>query len=223
MENQAKFLLNTFLFRPITRTDAQSLIDELRYTVERFNKGDIVYSPDKYERKLGFVIRGGCSVYKYKSSDSNLFLNSLCPGDSFGILAVFSEEGEFPTVIEATKKTEILFIDAEECKALVSKSPALALSVISFLANKVSFLNTKISTLSGKNITERLAIYLLCESYKTTSNASHLNIRRASSALSVSRQSIYRAIEALASAGLITYEENKIYIKDQSGLERLTK
>ena len=223
MENQFKFLQGTFLFCNLPRAVSSAIIETLHYTTYSFNKGEVVYSPEKYEKKLGFVISGGCSVYKYKSSENNLFLNSLRPGDSFGILAVFTDEGEFPTVIEATKKTEILFIDADECKALVSKNAQIALSVISFLANKVSFLNTKISTLSGKNISEKLAIYLLCECYKMNAKALHLNVQRASSALSVSRQSIYRAIESLEAADLITYDENKIYIKDLYGLERLAK
>ena len=223
MENYTNFLQGTFLFRDLPRNVSRELVFSLKYSILSFNKGDVVYSPEKYERKLGFVIKGGCNVYKYRSSEKNLFLNSLLPGDSFGILAVFTEEGEFPTVIEATKKTEIMFIDDEECKSLISKNADVALSVIGFLANKVSFLNTKISTLSGKSITEKLAIYLLCEAYKASADTIHLNIQRASNALSVSRQSIYRAIEALELPGYIEHDDNKIYIKDLIGLERLTK
>ena len=223
LENQTKFLHTTFLFRDLPRSIGQQLIDSLKYSTESFNKGDIVYSPERYERKLGFVVSGGCNVYKYKSAERNLFLNSLRPGDSFGALAVFTKDGEFPTVIEATKKTLILFIDERECKELISKSAEVALSVIAFLANKVAFLNTKISTLSGKGISEKLAIYLLCNSHKASADGIHLNIQRASSALSVSRQSVYRGIEALREGGYINYTDNKIFILDQNGLERLTK
>jgi CRP-like cAMP-binding protein len=195
----------------------------MRYSVQSFSKDEIVYSPKKYDRMLGFVLSGGCNVYKCHTGDQELLMNSLKPGASFGVLAVFSGEKEYPTVIRATKKTEILFIDDEECKALISKEPDIALSVITFLADKVSFLNTKISTLSGKTITEKLAIYLLCEMYKQDSETIPFNIQRVSSAISVSRQTVYRGIEALAAENLITYEIKKIIINDRIGLERLTK
>ena len=223
LENHFKFLHSTFLFFALQKNVSRQLISELKYTILSFNKGDTVYSPKEYERKLGFVVSGGCSVYKYKSSEKNLLLNSLHPGDSFGVLAVFTDAGEFPTVIEATKKTEILFIDRDECLRLISESSEVALSVIGFLANKVSFLNTKISTLSGKNISEKLAIYLLCDTPDADDGHIRLNVQRASSALSVSRQSIYRAIETLEASGLIKHVDNKIHIMDRIGLERLTK
>ena len=223
MENHFKFLTTTFLFSGIQKSISRQLIGELKYTTSSFNKGDIVYSPKEYEKKIGFVVSGSCKVYKYKTSEKNLLLNSLHPGDSFGILAVFTDEGEFPTVIEATKKTEILFIDREECKRLISKNSEVAISVIGFLASKVSFLNTKISTLSGKNISEKLAIYLLCDTLSASDGHIPLNIQRASSALSVSRQSIYRAIEALEASKLIKHVDNKVYILDREGLERITK
>lgn len=223
LENHIKFLSNTFLFRTLPKSTSFALIDGLDYTTAFFQKDEVVYSPEGYKRMLGFVVSGGCSVYKYHSSEHDLLMNTLKPGDSFGVLAVFSSEDEYPTVIKATKKTEILFIDAAECKELVSKNSDIAMSVISFLAGKVAFLNTKISTLSGKNITEKLAIYLLCEAYKSNADAIPFNIQKASSALSVSRQTVYRGIEALEAENLIKYDVKKIIILDQYGLERLTK
>ena len=223
MENYKKFLANTFLFRNMRKELGEAIIDDLKFTTVTLSKDDIVFSPDRYEKMLGFVVSGGCNVYKYKCSEQDMLMNSLDPGDSFGVLAVFADEKEYPTIIKATKKTEILFIDSAECKTLISKNPDVALSVITFLASKVAFLNTKISTLSGKTITEKLSIYLLCEMYKADSKTVSFNIQKVSSLLSVARQTVYRGIEALKAEGLIEYEIKKIIILDQKGLERLIK
>ena len=222
LENHTKFLKNTFLFRKLLSDDARVLIENLHYKTKVFQKDEIVYSGKTNEKLLGFVVSGGCAVYKYREAGGNLLLNMLKPQDSFGVLSVFSDIGEYPTVIVATKRTEILFIESEECKALVSKSPSVALAVINFLSDRVSFLNMKISLISGKTISEKLALYLLPEAYKSEKREIIFNINRIASILSVSRQTVYRGIEALQDDGILTYENKKITITDLEGLERLT-
>ena len=223
MENQIRFLQDSFLFSSMKRSESIALIDGLKYSVRSFSKDEVVFSPDKYERMLGLVMSGACSVYKHHQGDQELLMNTLCQGDSFGVLAVFSSSDEYPTLIKANKKTDILFIAADECKRLISQSPEVAEAVISFLSSRIVFLNTKISVLSGKSISEKLAIYLTCEAYRLKSEVIPFNLQKVSDTLSVARQTVYRGIEALASLGLIDYEIKKIIIKDRKGLERLTK
>jgi CRP-like cAMP-binding protein len=222
LENYTKFLKNTFIFRRVLPDEARPIIENLKFKTQIFQKDEVVYSGKASEKLLGFVVSGGCAVYKYREAGGNLLMNLLKPQDSFGVLSVFSDISEYPTVILATKRTEILFIDAEECKALVSKSPSVALAVVNFLSDRVSFLNMKISLISGKTISEKLALYLLPEAYKSEKREVLFNINRIASILSVSRQTVYRGIEALQADGILSYENKKITITDLKGLERLT-
>ena len=222
LENLVKFLQNTFLFGATDPELSRRLVESLSCTTGSFQKDETVYSDKTGIKQIGFILSGGCAVYKQREAGAPLLLNTLKPHDSFGVLSVFTETEEYPTVIIATRKTEVLFIDEAECKALVSKSPDVALSVIKFLASRVAFLNMKISLISGKTISEKLAIHLLPEAYKAQGNAISFNINKIASTLSVSRQTVYRGIDSLAEDGILSYENKKIIILDLEGLERLT-
>ena len=70
---------------------------------------------------------------------------------------------------------------------------------------------------------KKLASYLMLSSKKLNSNEFELNRKKTSELISTGRASLYRALDSLASSGVITYDSKKIYINDPEGLERISK
>lgn len=215
------FLLDTFIFASIKREDALNILSEINYEVKTFSHGKSIYSPSRYEKKIGFVSEGECVINKLKSDGSLVPLNIIKPGDSFGILAVLSGENEYPTQIIASRNSKIIFIPQEDFLAVTKKYSEIAMNVISFLTKKISFLNCKISTFAADNVEQKLASFIVLEHKKKLKNEFPFNCKKTAESLNVGRASLYRAINSLTEAGYIELNNKKINILDLKSLERI--
>lgn len=217
------FFEETFLFKNIESESVSQLLSRLDITVCTFVKGEVIYSPEKFECELGFIVDGECSVCRIRNNGSPLSLNLLHKSDSFGITAVFSDEEAFPTVIYAKKATKVVFISKKSLISLVNDNSKIAMNIISFLTNRIEFLNKKIATLSSCGCDEKLARLLLSESVKHSGEPFVLNCTSAAKGLGIGRASLYRGIKSLSDEGYIEYVDKKIYIKDPKGLKGISK
>ena len=222
MSAYSEFFGHTFLFKGVKNEALKSLLSKIKIEEINYLKGDVIYSPTDFKQRLGFVYCGECSVGR-QTSTTVIPLNVAKTHDSFGILTCFSQHDEFPTVITAKTNATVLFISADDLQLLLKQSPFVSLNVIDFLTKKISFLNEKIAAFSGGTIEEKLASYILSLKKKTGSLEFEFNKKKSSESLNCGRASLYRAIDSLRAAGLITLEDKKIIINDLEGLERITK
>ena len=199
------------------------IVEKISLTKESFSKGSTIYSPVKYDKKIGFILSGECIVRKSKSTRSAIPLNYMYPFDSFGIVSVISECDEYPTEVIAKKDTEVLFINRDDFVFLVKSYGEIALNVAKFLTKKIVFLNDKISAFSADNVEQKLANYLLQLSNRTGKNELVFKKTQCAKSLNIGRASLYRAIDSLLSRGLISTDDKMILINNRLGLERISK
>ena len=221
--NNNNWLTQTFLFKSIDAKDTEALVQNLKIEYKEYKKGDDIYLPNAFESKIGFVVEGQCRVEKIRENGNHIPLNTLNPHDSFGVLAVFTGRDEFPTGIVATASTKIAYIDKENLINLMKKSVQFSLNIINFLSNRINFLCDKIYSFTGDNVEQKLAIYIFDIFKKTGSINLKLNKKHAAESLNIGRTSLYRALDELASSGIIEITEKNIIIHDLEGLERKTK
>ena len=110
MDKYTEFFSSVFLFASLPAEKLASAILECEPELRKFSRSEMIYAPGNYEKEIGFILSGECEIIRRKNDGSELVLNNLKIGDSFGILAVLSDEEEFPTVIFARQNTEVLFI-----------------------------------------------------------------------------------------------------------------
>lgn len=168
------------------------------------------------------MISGEFEVCRIKHDGGRVKLNTLSRGQSFGISTIFSEE-DFPTVIYAIRRAEVVFITRDELLALIDAIPAIALNIIKFQNDRIAFLNKKIETFSAGSVEEKLACHIFSEYKKCGEHELPLNRMKTAEKLGVGRASLYRALDSLVESGIIKLETKKIYIIDPIGLERMTK
>ena len=156
-----------------------------------------------------------------KPDSSVALLNILQSSDSFGILSVLSED-KFPTQIIATKNSTVLCFSKAQMLDIVNNYSQIAMNLINFLANRISFLNEKIATVSATRVEERLALHLLSESRKANSSIFTFNCKKCAETINAGRASVYRALASLQEEGLISIVDKKIFINDLNGLERIS-
>ncbi len=215
-------LKDSFLFKNIEEGRLRELLSKSQPSVESFKRGELVYSSLTNKRLVGFVLSGSCEVRRDRSESSPILLNTLTVGDSFGILSVFSDEA-FPTEIYAARGCEIIFFTDQQIRSFMAASVEITENLVSFMADRIAFLNRKIATFSGSRTTDRLAALLLSEMARLGSAEFAFNYVKAAEEINAGRASVYRAVASLEADGLISVTEKKVLIIDPKGLERITK
>ncbi len=223
MRNYNEYFSSVFLFASLPEDKLNAAVSECEPELRAYQRGDVIYTPEIFEKEIGFVFFGECEIRRRKSDGSDIILNTLKRGDSFGILAVLSDEDEFPTTISARTSAQVLFIKKNKLLRVIRHYPTVAMNVINFLTQKIAFLNKKIATFSSESVEEKLRSFLIQEYEKNGATEFSLNCKKCSEAISAGRASVYRGIDALVKNGLIKYENKKITILDLDGLERTTK
>ena len=217
------FLSQTFMFKSLKPETITKILNCIDTEIVSYEPKSIIFCPDTYEKKLGFIINGECTVSRIKSDSTPIPYNTLKAGDSFGILAVLTNEEEYPTCITAKGQTKILFINSRDVITVIKKYPTVAVNVIDFLSQKLLFLNKKLSTFSSGSVEKKLASFLYSIYKKNNDSVFDFNCKNSAEALNVGRASLYRAISALEKDGIISLDNKKITIYDLEGLERISK
>ena len=223
MVNYASFFKETFLFRGVADSELRELTEGLTVEKRYYKKGDVIYSPEIFEEKIGFVYSGDCQVSRPSVNGASVPLNLLGRTDSFGIITVFSRQADFPTAVIAKNESTVLFLQAQDVLNLVKKNTTVALNVINFLTERIAFLNDKISAFSGGTVEKKLASYILSIAKRRSDSVFDFNKKRSAEALNCGRASLYRAMNSLEESGCVKFVDKKIYILDLEGLERMSK
>ena len=106
---------------------------------------------------------------------------------------------------------------------MIEKNHIISLNVIGFLTERITFLNDRIAAFSGVSVEEKLVNYILGLRKRYGSDEFEFNKKRSAEAISCGRASLYRAMDSLANAGYVSFDNKKVYILDQQGLERMSK
>ncbi len=218
-----EFFTQTFLFSGIDEHTVSNILSSISVEYRLYAAKEPIFTPEDYDRKLAFVLSGECTVKRIKSDGGKVPLNTLLRGDSFGIMAVMCDIDDFPTEVSAKTRCEILMLKKEDVREIVRKNSEVAFNLISFLANRINFLNKKIATFSSDSVEEKLANFLLSEAERQGCDEFLFNAKKTADAISSGRASLYRAVTSLSERGIITLKDKKIIIHDRIGLERITK
>lgn len=176
-----------------------------------YRSGDIIYSPQSKKKYVGIVISG-----KVVALSENALLKIIPENDIFGIANLYSDDS-YPSTITAKTTASVLLIEEEAFKSLLENDSSLLRAYISFMSNKIVYLNKKISSLTAGSAEKKLAVFLMDNHhdgiYTTPSSISCL-----ADMINVGRASLYRAIETLSEEGLIIRQGKNIIIKDKNAL-----
>ena len=214
---------SSFLFKNIPRQETISLVESIEIEYKEYAKGEIIYSPNSFDKKIGIVVSGRCIVEKMRASGEPIPLNTLNVGDAFGVIAAFSGRGEFPTNITSTDDTVIAYFTQDSLVSLMNKNVNISLNIIQFLTGRINFLNDKVFSFSCDNVEQKVAMYILSLFKKSGKSELKFNKKKAAESLNTGRTSLYRALSSLEDEKIIKIEGQTITITNILKLERKTK
>lgn len=213
-------LCATKLFMGVSRKNLSSLLESQERTIETFKKGDTVFSPDKFEQCMGFIIKGAVNVIK---PATNVTISTLKSGEFFGAATLYSQKETYVARLTAATETKILFIDKETIGVLMLREEAMSMNFITYLTDTLYYLNAKIDAFTGGTAESRLAAYLM-ESfggYKTMQLK--IPYTKLAVSLNIGRASLYRAFDTFIDGGIIEKDGKFIRLLSEEKLKEYTK
>ncbi len=181
---------------------------------KHFEPDELIYSAESFEKSLGIIVLGKVEVYG-ETGNRRVRLNTLSRGDMFGAAALFGKESGYVSTVVSKTASDVLFIGESKVKEIIASDPQVALAYISFLSDKIRFLNRKISAFTAKNADSAVATALLGEK----SQSFELNVSRLSKKLGIGRTSVYRSLESLEKLGAIGYSDGTVVILSEDILK----
>lgn len=141
-------------------------------------------------------------------------LRTLCEGDSFGAASLFSESESHRTAVISVGGCRAVIIPRDTVVRLISDEPACAMAYITFLSDRISFLNRKITAFTAGSAEARLSAYLSgLEKNSDGSLGTDACYTKLAKMLGISRASLYRALDSLEAEGIIERRGKTIYQK----------
>lgn len=174
-----------------------------------YQKGETVYNAYSFRRAVGLILSGSVTVMS-SDGDHPTLMNRLSAGAMFGAAALFSPEETYVTQITADTVTQILFVSQEKMSRLLRQYPLVAENYICFLSGRIRFLNRKLSVLTAGSAEGRLYQYFLTHRNENGSLTLPCSMVELAGLLNMGRSSLYRARDALISAGFVR-QVGKIY------------
>lgn len=211
-------LKNHKLFANVNESDLLSLISSDDNELKTFKTGEEIFSPQSKEKKLGFVLEGEANVYSNDGTRS-VILKTLSENEAFGVSNLFDKESNFVSLIVARKATTVIFFTSKAIGNLLDVSAEFRSDYVSFLSEKIRFLNKKISCFTAGSPERKLAVFL-CSQNEQKCFSLNINANMLSEMLNVGRASLYRAFDKLENDGLITKNGKLITVIDRKTLQK---
>ena len=204
-------LKNSFLFEGVEENVIETFALSNNIVKKTFLNGETVENSSG--PCLSFVMEGCVRVFG-KNESKTVLINTLHEGDAFGVARLFCKDNTSVSHLVSKGTSKVYFIPFENVEALVSENGRFAVNYISFLSEKIRFLNSKIGQYTAKNGEIRLVKYLLSlkedDEKVVTLN---MPMSRLASHLGVSRATLYRSMEELETAGyILRQDKSKIKI-----------
>ena len=175
--------------------------------IREYLKGDDLFGD---RPALYYMISGKARVYR-TDAKSRVILNNLSKGSVFGVAGLFGSSGNSSSVIALTKCRCVLFRQ-DAVEKMLSRDFNFTRNYISFLSDRIRFLNGRIESFTAGDGERSLAAYIL----KLPSDNGYaeicLKMSAVAAALNMSRPTLYRSFAALCGKGLIEKDGSRIKI-----------
>lgn len=211
-EAALELLRNSAIFRGVGEEAVRSTAGDGRAAVLTAEKRQVIYAPDAFSHSLGLLLSGRVQVSK-----GELIVSVLSAGEIFGAAALFNERPDYATTLTARSDCRILFLPQTLLEGKMEEYPELAANYIRYLSGRIRFLERKIDALIVGGAEGRLARCLLAMEERGEVRLD-CSLTGFASRLNVSRASLYRALDALETAGAIKKEGRSIRLLNRETL-----
>ncbi|HEY3252209.1 MAG TPA: Crp/Fnr family transcriptional regulator [Ignavibacteria bacterium] len=229
----ASILKKVYFFTSLNDDELEQLNSIAR--LKKFNKGDIIFFDTEPYIGFYFVVKGLVKIYKISKDGKEHILHIINPYNTFAEVPLFENYGSiyedqfrYPANSMAIEdETEVVLIQGRPFIDLIEKNPRISLKIVSGFAKRLRHLNHHIEELTLKDVTKRVAGFILTDYMNARKKASDaaphisLNISKNDLAayLGTIQETLSRTFRKLEEDDIIAVEGKKIIIKDLKKLQ----
>jgi len=167
-----------------------------------------ICSPEYRQHFVGILLEGRAAVHS-ADGGRNVRLRTVGCGALFGVATLFSCQNPFPTRITAASRCRVLFLEAEAFRELIRQDSRANEAFMTFLCDRVVYLNKRIAAFTAGSAERRLALFL-CDNACDDVCIVDVSFSALAQMLDVGRASLYRALDALEAEGMICREDKTV-------------
>jgi len=226
-EERIELLCRVDIFESLDKEEVREIFDDLlrRNAESNLAAGEVFYTPRQPDGKLFILIKGGVRIYKMEAA-REFTLEVVNSGTVFGEVA-FTDHRLRDAYAKATEPSILLAMAREDVERLILQKPKVGLRLISLLAERLYYYETRIEDVALKGVPARLAslILFLIESegvqvpgeirIPTRYTHEHLGTM-----IGANREAVTRAFGRLQDEGALQLRRRIIYVEDVEALER---
>jgi CRP/FNR family transcriptional regulator len=132
-----------------------------------YKKGNILFSQGDEAHGFYLVISGKVKIYRMSPQGQEYIMRIVGPGETIAEAAVFSGK-TYPASAEALEESQLYYLNKSNFLHLIQDSPQLALNMMTGLSLLLRQLAQQVEDLSLKEVSARLARFLLDEALKVS-------------------------------------------------------
>jgi len=213
-------LQNCFLCRELNEGELEALAAIV--SVRRAEKGETLFWEGDPTTGFYILLSGSIRIYKTSPDGKEFTIHQIRPGQMFAEAAIFAGR-QYPANCSAMADSEVAFFPKDRFLGLIKKSPDISLKMIAGLSAFVREFNQKVEDLSLREVSARLARYLLEESKRAQLDTVYLETTKAELAnkLGTISETLSRNLKKLSDLQTIRVDSNKIIILDAPRLQSI--
>ena len=212
-------LANTKLFRGLGEMEIISLLDCLKATERRFQKGEVILSEGSITENIGIVLSGMAVISCNDIWGNTSILGNVAPGSVFAEVYACIPGQPMLVTVSAVEDTSVLFMNVSRVLAACTNAcpfhTRVIRNLITVCAHKSLRLSQRIRHTSSKSIRGRLMSYF-SECAKRAGSNSFLipyNRQQLADYLDVDRSAMCNELSKMQKDGIIEYKRNRILLK----------
>jgi CRP/FNR family transcriptional regulator, cyclic AMP receptor protein len=227
-EQQVELLSGVDIFESLPKEEVREILHDLLQRNAEINlgAGEVFYTPRQPDGKLFILKQGRVRIYKMEAS-REFTLEVVDAGTVFGEVA-FTPHALRDAYAEAMEPSILLAMEREDVERLIQQKPQVGLRMISLLAERLRYYETRMQDVTLKGVPARLAslILFLVESegvqvpgeirIPTRYTHEHLGTM-----IGANREAVTRAFGRLQDDGALQIRRRLIYVEDVEALQRV--
>lgn len=189
--------MDCFLFSNLDEAQKNGVLTVFG-TPAKFGKGSDLYRVGF----IGILLSGLATVGRTSDSGDAVTVRVMHEGEVFGVAGLFGDWKQGKSQVIAKTECTVLYASEEQLKTVFERFPQVAVNYISFLSDRIRFLNRRVDAFSAGSTVQKLYEYLVSQS-KDGVIALDFGLAELSRRLKMGRTSLYRSIETLEQSGVL--------------------
>jgi len=225
MNVPTRLLKRSPLFAGLNEKDLRKVIAIA--SLREVRKGKILFSDCEEPNGFYVVLSGKVKLFKVSPEGKEQVILVVSAPDTFAEASLFLQ-GSYPLFAETLSDGQLLFFPKRDFLRLIKENAQLSANMSVTLSHYVKRFSSLIEDLFLKEISSRIAKYLLDLSIEQSKEGKmakevELDLNRSQLALRLGtvRETVSRTLTKMKAKGIIDVKKNRILIQNREALEKL--